>query len=266
MSLILADLLSQVKKLYLDELTSNDGKEPYLTAERICHDVLMIETDTLARIITHDPSLLAARAGDLVMNKQECENPSVGVIVCASLIAVAMDELLRIAVEKGWLEADEEQQILIDEDELVQETEYPITVDYSVSEYARQKLGQAGATVLSKLFQVAEKSFLERLDNEIHDAYQLAMQVSSEYAVFAPEDLAPLVAENPLLLGLRPDGLIDDDLFEGDPPAGIIISSHLTHMLLEQLLELAAEQGALPKDSSGHLIMPEGEEDDPIVH
>jgi hypothetical protein len=55
-------------------------------------------------------------------------------------------------------------------------------------------------------------------------------------------------------------------MFEGDPPAGLIISAHLTEMLLQQLLELAQEQGALPLDSAGQLILPESDEDAPTLH
>ena len=100
----------------------------------------------------------------------------------------------------------------------------------------------------------------------IRDSYQTALDISSNHSVFAPDDIAPLVAENPLLLGLRKDDLIDEDLFEGDPPAGLIISAHLTRMLLQQMLELGAERGVFDMDSSGHIIPPDEPEDPPIIH
>jgi hypothetical protein len=116
------------------------------------------------------------------------------------------------------------------------------------------------------LFNAAEKAYLRQLGEAPHDAYQLALQVSSDYVVFAPDDLAPLIQENPLLLGLRADGLVDEEMFAADPPAGLIISAHLTEMLLQQLLELAHQQGALALDSAGQVILPESDEDMPILH
>ncbi|MFC6669040.1 hypothetical protein [Marinobacterium aestuariivivens] len=181
-------------------------------------------------------------------------------------MAAALDGLLTVAVEHDWLDVDEEGNVLVDDDELGEQSPKPLQVDYSRSAQALENAGQPGASRLTQLFQVAEAEYARLLENEVHDAYQLALRTSSDYAVFAPEDIAPLVAENPLLLGLRPDGLVDPDLFEGDPPAGIIISSHLTHMLLQQLLELASERGALARDSAGHLILPDDNETKPQLH
>jgi len=84
--------------------------------------------------------------------------------------------------------------------------------------------------------------------------------------VFAPDELAPLIQETPLLLGLRADDLVDEAMFAGDPPAGLIISAHLSELLLQQLLEVAREQDALPLDSSGQVILPESDEDAPTLH
>ena len=67
-------------------------------------------------------------------------------------------------------------------------------------------------------------------------------------------------------LGLRDDSLVDPELFEGDPPAGMIISAHLTEMLVQQLVDRAMSMGALGFDSSGHPIIEDKEDDNPTVH
>ncbi|GGO79417.1 hypothetical protein GCM10011348_13630 [Marinobacterium nitratireducens] len=267
MSELLTQILEKVRVAYVQAMQEGDYQQPYLTAERLCHEQLHIDADALSRIIDEDPTLLAARAGELVQDPDELDNPSVGAIICYNIVAAAMDGLLTVAVEHDWLDVDEEGNVLVDDTELHEDRPAIMRVDYSRSAQALENAGQAGASRLSKLFHAAEAQYVKLLDNEVHDAYQLALRTSSDYAIFAPEDIAPLVAENPLLLGLRPDGLVDPDLFEGDPPAGIIISSHLTHMLLQQLLEIASERGALARDSSGHLILPaEDEESSPQLH
>lgn len=267
MSELLTQILEKVRVAYVEAMQESDYQQPYLTAERLCHEQLHIDADALARIVDEDPTLLAARAGDLVQDPDELDNPSVGVIICCNIMAAAMDGLLTVAVEHDWLDVDEEGNVLVDDDELGQHRPRLVHVDYSRSARALENAGLPGASRLSRLFQAAETEYARLLDSEVHDAYQLALRTSSDYAIFAPEDIAPLIAENPLLLGLRPDGLVDPDLFEGDPPAGIIISSHLTHMLLQQLLEMASERGALARDSAGHLILPaDDEETVPQLH
>ena len=181
-----------------------------------------------------------------------------------NIIAAAMEGLLSLAVECNWLELGDDGSILVDESEM-QQQEYPILADYSHSEKARENLTKPGQSLLSVIFNQAEEAFVESLQKCSRDAYQKALTMSSEYAVFAPDELAPLVAENPLLLGLRGDDLIDDDVFEGDPPAGLIISTHLTRMLLHQLLELAVSEGVLSVDDHGHVIIPQ-DEDVPTLH
>ncbi len=266
MSGLLTQILDDVRLEYLKLMQETDFMHPYTTAERLCHEKLFLEIDLLAKIIEEDPTLLAARAGNLIMNRQEEENPAVGVIICSNILAASLEGLLSIAVENDWLDQDEDGNILVSDEDISQETQYPITVDYSHSEAARQNLTRPGVSRLSALFAGAEEAFLESLAEDSRNAYQSALEISSDYSVFAPEDIAPLVAENPLLLGLRPDGMIDEELFEGDPPAGIIISAHLTRMLLHQLLELGVEQGALSLDSDGNVIAPENPEERPTLH
>ncbi|MCP4596398.1 hypothetical protein [Neptuniibacter sp.] len=268
MSGLLTTLLEDVRVEYIARMQSNGCSEPYLTAERLVHEKLFLETDQLAEIIQQDPSLLAARAGELIMNRQESENPSVGVIICSNILAAALEGLLAVAVEREWLEVDDEGNVIVDDEELSQDSQYPIEVDYSSSEVAKRNITLGGVSELSQIFSAAESAFLDLLNeqNAQRDAYQLALDISSDYSVFAPEDIAPLITENPLLLGLRPEDLIDDDLFEGDPPAGLIISAHLTRMMLHQMLELGVEHGALVLDSSGHIVVPDEPEDPPIIH
>lgn len=266
MSNLLTRILEKVRVTYVQEMQDNGCRQPYLTAERLCRETLHIEGDALAQIIDEDPTLLAARASDLIEDPDERDNPAVGLIICRNIMAAALDGLLTVAVENEWLDVDENGNVLVDADELGEHSTPVPAVDYSRSARALENAGKAGVSSLTQLFQAAESEYSRLLENEVHDAYQLALKTSSDFSVFAPDDIAPLVAENPLLLGLRPDDLVDPDLFDGDPPAGIIISSHLTHMLLQQLLELASERGDLARDSSGHLITPDESEARPQLH
>ncbi|MAY42123.1 hypothetical protein [Neptuniibacter sp. UBA847] len=268
MSGLLTTLLEDIRVEYVARMQSNGCIEPYLTAERLCHEKLFLETDLLAEVIEQDPTLLAARAGDLILNRQESENPSVAVIVCSNIVAAALEGLLSVAVEREWLEADEEGHILVDEEELTQDSQYPIDIDYSSSETAKRNIALGGASKLTQIFSAAEADFIKLLETNatVKDPYQQALEISSDYSVFSPEDISPLIAENPLLLGLRAEDLIEEDLFDGDPPAGLIISAHLTHMMLHQMLELGVEQGVLVLDSSGHIVVPEAPDEPPIIH
>lgn len=268
MSGLLTALLENTRLEYIERMQVSDFSEPYLTAERLVHEKLYLDTDQLSEIIAEDPSLLAARAGDLIMNRNESENPAVGVIICCNIIAAALEGLLSVAVEREWLDVDEQGRVIVDDEELSQDSQYPIEIDFSSSEIAKRNLALGGASEMSQIFSAAESAYLDMLNeqNSQQDAYQLALDISSDYSVFAPEDIAPLVEENPLLLGLRPDDLIDDDLFEGDAPAGLIISAHLTRMMLHQLLELGVEHGALVLDSSGHIVVPDDPGEPPIIH
>lgn len=268
MSGLLTTLLENTRLEYIERMQASDFSEPYLTAERLVHEKLYLDTDQLSEIIAEDPSLLAARAGDLIMNRNESENPAVGVIICCNIIAAALEGLLSVAVEREWLDVDEQGRVIVDDEELSQDSQYPIEIDFSRSEIAKRNLALGGASEMSQIFSAAESAYLDMLNeqNSQQDAYQLALDISSDYSVFAPEDIAPLVEENPLLLGLRPDDLIDDDLFEGDAPAGLIISAHLTRMMLHQLLELGVEHGALVLDSSGHIVVPDDPGEPPIIH
>lgn len=263
MSQQLADLMDRVRQEYVRRMQENGQSEPYLTAHRVCQQMLGLEPAELAALIADDPKLLSARASELVEDPEEMDNPSVGVIVTSNICAAALEGLLVVAVNRQWLEVDSDDRIMVDAWEL--DNVPPVkSIDYSKVE--GPDLQSGGASQLSLLFNAAEKAYLKQLSEAVHDAYQLALQVSSDYVVFAPDDLAPLIVENPLLLGLRDDGLVDEELFAGDPPAGLIISAHLTEMLLQQLLELAHEQGALALDSSGQPILLDSEEDSPIVH
>jgi len=263
MSQLLADLMDRVRQRYVRAMQDNGQHEPYLTAHRVCQSMLNLPPVELARLVADDPKLLSARASELVEDPAEIDNPSVGVIICSNVCAAAIEGLLAVAVNREWLGVDEEDRILVDAWELDNVPEVKC-VDYS--EVNGPDLERPGNSQLSLLFNSAESAYLKKLGEARHDAYQLALQVSSDYVVFAPEDLAPLIEENPLLLGLRGDGLVDEELFEGDPPAGLIISAHLTEMLLQQLLERAQEIGALALDGSGQVIIPESEDDNPTLH
>lgn len=264
MSEALTRILDDVRQEYLQLMQDSGGLKPYATAEKLCHERLFIDVDQLAVIIEEDPALLAARAGELILNPKEAENPAVGVVISANIIAAAMEGLLSLAVEQSWLDVADDGSILVNDAEM-QCNEYPITADYSHSSTARENLTRPGQSRLSLIFNEAEEAYLAALETCARDAYHKALQMSSDYAVFAPDDLAPLIAENPLLLGLRDDGLIDDDIFEGDPPAGLIISTHLTRMLLHQLLEIAVSQGVLGIDEQGHILTPDSTET-PTLH
>ncbi|MGB1237557.1 MAG: hypothetical protein ACPG4U_05055, partial [Pseudomonadales bacterium] len=103
MSQLLTDLLESIRSEYVQLMRDNDTVEPFLTAERLCQQKLYIETDFLASIIEQDPTLLAARAGNLVLDRHERENPCVGVIVSANIQSAALEALLETAVHFGWL-------------------------------------------------------------------------------------------------------------------------------------------------------------------
>jgi len=263
MSRRLADLMDRVRQRYVRTMQESGQHEPYVTAHRVCQQMLSLSPLALAELIAEDPKLLSARAGELVEDPAEMENPSVGVIITSNICAAALEGLLAVAVNREWLQVDSDDRILVDAWEL---DSVPTVKSVDYSDVAPPDLSRHQNSQLSALFNAAEKAFLQQLGEMPHDAYQLALQVSSDYMVFAPDDLAPLIQENPLLLGLRADDLVDEEMFAGDPPAGLIISAHLTEMLLQQLLELAQEQGALPLDSAGQPILPESDEDAPILH
>ncbi|MBA4502189.1 hypothetical protein [Marinobacterium marinum] len=263
MSQQLADLMDRLRQEYVRQMDNNGHVEPYLTAHRVCQQMLALKPVELAQLIASDPKLLSARAGELIEDPEEMDNPSVGVIVTSNVSAAALEGLLMVAVNRQWLEVDSEDRIMVDAWEL---DNVPAVTSIDYSDVGGPDLQSPGGGQLSALFNAAEKVYLTQLSEAVHDAYQLALQVSSDYVIFAPDDLAPLIVENPLLLGLREDGLVDEELFESDPPAGLIISAHLTEMLLQQLLELAHEQGALALDSSGQPIFSDAEDDTPTVH
>jgi len=267
MSQILSEILQGLETEYLQRMSNlglSEGKDAYATAESLCHEKLYLGSDLLAKIISQDPTLLAARAGELITDPKEQDNPSVGIIICSNIVEAAFEGLLGVAFEQGWLEIDDQGRIVSDLGDL--NVVFPITEDYSRSSTAIENVSSRKKSRLNQIFQAAEQEYIQLLDNEAHDAYTLALQVSGNYAIFAPDDIAPLIEENPLLLGLRPDEIKNDEMFAGDPPAGIIISGHLTSILLEQLLTLAEERGCLAHDSTGHMIVPEGEEDNPVIH
>lgn len=262
MSQKLARLLDRVRKEYVQAMVDNGEVEPYLTAHRVCNTFLWLDAKALAELISEDPKLLSARANDLIEDERELPNPCIGAIVSSNIIAAALEGLLAVAVNRNWLEVDSEGRVLVDAHEL--DTVPAVTgTDYSD---AGEFVPGRGRSRLSDMFSSAEAAYLERLGDGPHDAYQLALMVSSDHAIFTPEELAPLIVENPLLLGLRSDELVDEELFDGDPPAGIILSAHLTEMMVQQLLDRALELGAIGHDASGHPIMPEADEDNPTVH
>lgn len=266
MSNILADILEHVRHEYIELMAETEAQKPFLSAEQLCHQKLYLNADLLSRVLLEDPTLLAARASDLVSDREEQDNPSVGVIISCNIVMAALESLLATAVENEWLGVDDDGSILVDESEMDPGREYKVTVDYSQSDSVSEHLKRPGESRLTQILRQAEQEYMERLDNEAHDAYQLALEISGGHAIFAPDDLAPLIAENPLLLALRADGMIDDEMFSGDPPAGIIVSSHLTHILMEHLLEIAEERGALAIDGEGQLILPDSDEDKPLIH
>lgn len=265
MSQLLATLIEQVRNDYLNQMEQVDGLHPYTTAETLCNERLYLDADSLAPIIAEDPTLLAARGGNLIADPQEAENPSVGMIISANIAAAMMEGLIDAALEKGWLALDEEGRLMLDAEELSLPEPVAAQQDYSESQTAKANLTRRSVSVLSQLMAAAEAEFVDQLSDQQHDTYALALQIASEHSVFAPDEIAPLIAENPLLLGLRGDGMVDQEMFEGDPPAGLIVSAHLTQMLVNQLLELAVEHGVMGTDSSGHpLVQASG--DGPVLH
>lgn len=263
MSEKLAKLLETVRLEYLHEMDANGHTYPYLTAHRVANKLLALSGKELAELIADDPKLLAARASELIEDPKEVANPSVGAIVSANLVVAGIEGLIVVAVNRNWLSVDEEGAAQIEAHEL--DLVRPIAgEDYSAT--TGEFTAQRGRSRLSQLFAAAEAAFEEQLESATHDAYQLALSVASDHAIFAPDDLAPYILENPLLLGLRDDGMVDPELFEGDPPAGMIISAHLTEMLVQQLVERAVGLGALGCDASGHPIIDDNDEDNPTVH
>lgn len=265
MSQLLSEIIEQVRADYLSLMTQRDGQFPYTSAEKLCNERLYLDADQLARIVVQDPTLLAARGGNLIAHEKERENPSVGMIISANIAAAMMEGLIETALERGWLTLDDNDHLMVDTQELQLPEPPAVLVDYSDSEMARINLTSRGASSLSQIMAHAESAFVDQLSESQKDAYPLALQIASEYSVFSPEDIAPLVAENPLLLGLRADGLVDEELFDGDAPAGLIISAHLTQMIMNQLLELAVEQGAIGIDSTGNPLTSDDSQG-PIVH
>ena len=263
MSKKLAKLLDSVRLEYLHEMEANGHTYPYMTAHRVANKKLALPAKELVELVLEDPKLLAARASELIEDPREVANPSVGAILSANLIVACVEGLIAVAVNRDWLTVDEEGAAQIEAHEL--DLVRPISgVDYSQT--SGEFVPPKGRSKLSELFAVAEAAYEEQLETGTHDAYQLALLVASDHAIFSPDDLAPLIAENPLLLGLRDDSLVDPELFEGDPPAGMIISAHLTEMLVQQLVDRALSMGALGFDSSGHPIIEDSEDDNPTVH
>lgn len=265
MSQILTALIEQVRADYLALVEQGSGRFPYTAAEKICNERLYLSADKLAPVVAEDPTLLAARGGNLIASDKERENPSVGMIISANIAAAMMEGLIDVALERNWLALDDEGRLMLDAEELKLPEPSGAEVDYSKSETARENLTARGISHLTRLLNGAESAYLELLSVEQPNAYALALQVAAEHTLFAPDDIAPLVAENPLLLGLRADDIVDQELFDGDAPAGMIISAHLTQMIISQLLELAVEQGLLGSDSSGHPLLPE-DAAAPIIH
>jgi hypothetical protein len=268
MSQVLSNILNDLEDEYLQHLNASEKVgtpgDAYRLAARLCYQQLFLTPDVLASVIQEDPTILAARAGDLVKDPEEQSNPSVGVIICSNIIEAALENLLSVAYEQGWLDIDDEGRLMVDtstDGEIL-----TVPTDYSRSQMALDALSQPSPSRLNRIFQSAEQEYIDQLESGAHDAYSLALEVSGNHAIFAPEDIAPLIEENPLLLGLRPDELMDDDMFAGDPPAGIVISGHLTSLLLEQLLMLAEERGCLAYDSTGAMIVPDTDEDKPVIH
>jgi hypothetical protein len=267
MSEILTDILEELRIEYIALLTASKGKEPLLSAERLCAQSLKISSDQLARIIKQDSTLLAARANDLIKDEQEAQNPSAGLIITMNIYNAALELLLEEAVSQHWLNSDDKGVVQFDNDEIdaVDQLVFE-AIDFSNSSVALENVSKGGVSVLNKILMDAESEFLEYLASKVSDAYSLAVQVAGGHSVFAPQDIAPLIDDNPLLLALRADDLIIDEAFESNPPAGIIISSHITQLLLDHLLELAAQRGELAHDSQGQLILPDTVQDKPAIH
>ncbi|KAA0875904.1 hypothetical protein [Nitrincola tapanii] len=257
----LASQLESLGALYLEALERQSHPEPYVTAHALVHRQLMPSAEVLARMVAEEPKLLAARAYDLIEDPKEIEQPSVGAIIYSNIFASALEGLLVIAVKHGWLQADETGQILVAAEELdkIEPVQY---TDFSL---APPVLGHQQSR-LSRLFQTAEEAFVERLNSEPHQAYALALQMASEHTLLTPDELGPLLQESPILLALRQDERLDPEVLGDNPPAGLIVGLHLTQLLLQQLLDIAEEMGALALDASGEIILPESDEDNPTVH
>ncbi len=266
LSQILTDILTNIRTQYLALLSETDGAKPLFTAEQLCASNLIINSDELAEIVFQDPTLLAARAGKLIRNVEE-SNPCAGLIIAANIHNAALEMLLDEAIENKWLVTNGDSEIDFDliEIEAVEALEI-VDVDYTVSKLALTNISQGGVSHLNQLLLNAEKEFLEQLEGQVLDAYTLAIQTAGTHSVFTPEELVPLIMDNPLMLALRADDLIIDEVFTRDPPAGIIISSHITQLIVEHLLELAAEKGALAVDSQGQLILPDSGDVRPVIH
>lgn len=265
MSQILTTLIEQVRADYLALMERDDGRFPYTTAEKICNERLYLNADKLAPVVAEDPTLLAARSGHLIASEQERDNPSVGIIISANIAAAMMEGLIDVALEHNWLALGDDGRLVLDAEELKLPEPSMTEVDYSESDTARENITARGVSHLTQMLNGAESAYLELLSSEEPNAYALALQVAAEHTLFAPDDIAPLVAENPLLLGLRADDIVDQEMFEGDVPAGMIISAHLTQMIISQLLEMAVERGVLGSDSSGHPLLPE-DVSAPVIH
>ncbi|MCJ8340890.1 MAG: hypothetical protein MJK10_20700 [Pseudomonadales bacterium] len=267
MSQILTGILDDIRTEYVQILQHSSGLDPFLNAQKLCQNQLSISTDQLAKIINEDPNLLAARAGELIRDLQQAENPSAGHIISANIRSAALESLLDAAVHYGWLQTNAEGAIQIGDGEIeAADALLQVSEDYSQSKTALENISKPGVSVLNTLIHGAETEFIKQLDSQVLDAYSLAIEVAGAHSVFTPEEIAPLVIENPLLLGLRADDLVVDDVFESDPPAGIIISSHITQMVIDHLLELATDRGALALDGEGQLILPGNEDQPPLIH
>jgi hypothetical protein len=267
MSQILTDILESLRVEYVQILQHKSGSQPLLSAEKLCAAQLQINTDQLADIVTQDPTLLAARAGGLIKSAEEADNPCAAVIIAVNIHNAAIEVLLDSAVHHGWLEVNSDGEMQIENAEIeAMDSIQTSDIDYSHSKTATANVAKREISALSQLLKGAEDEYMQQLDTQVLDAYSLAIQVAGAHSVFTPQEIAPLVSENPLLLALRADDLIIDDVFENDPPAGIIIGSHITQMVIDHLLDIATEKGALAFDSQGQLILPGNESLDPVVH
>ncbi|MGB0733855.1 MAG: hypothetical protein ACPGPF_08810 [Pontibacterium sp.] len=266
MSNKLSLILDQLYAEYGDHIVQASSPTPYLTAEKLCRERFAFNADNLADILADDPSLLAARASDLLEGTDEASNPAAGAIISLNISVLAMEGLLGIAVEKGLLETDEDQSVLVNEDELELAKGLYQPLDFSRSDVATSNLTQRSQSRLSHLIDSAEDSYRHALEQDSSSAYHQALKISSDFTLLPPDELAPIVAENPVLLALRPDDILDQELFDGDPPAGLIISTHLARILLTELLDVGVETGALAVDSEGQVIVPSDPKAKPTLH
>ena len=148
MSQQLADLMDRVRQEYVRRMQNNGQTEPYLTAHRVCQQMLSLEPTELAELIADDPKLLSARANELVEDPAEMENPSVGVIVTSNICAAALEGLLVVAVNRQWLEVDAEDRIMVDAWEL---DNVPAVKSIDYSEVGGPDLQQTGSSQLSEV-------------------------------------------------------------------------------------------------------------------